>query len=210
MRSAHNYRPHPHSPQPVRPEREARPRRSVLAFAVVQRALERAKEPHQGLEIKVHCSMLVPDAMAVERAAGGGESISASAVVVSAAARAGAGGGFVGCAGCMGGACAAARAAGGTANGGGDGGDASAATGWSGRIAMVRTFFGSLAITPLPGAGCGTVCDNTTVVGLSTGCSSRETSFSLWPRSFTRSVMSLLSCVSLPAAAGLTSAPHRL
>jgi hypothetical protein len=36
----------------------------VLAFAVVQRALERAKEPHQGLEIKVHCSMLVPDAMA--------------------------------------------------------------------------------------------------------------------------------------------------
>jgi hypothetical protein len=36
----------------------------VLAFAVVQCALEHAKEPHQGLEIKVHCSMLAPDAMA--------------------------------------------------------------------------------------------------------------------------------------------------
>ena len=68
----------------------------------------------------------------------------------------------------------------------------------------MRTFFGSLPTTPLPKADCCTACDKTTVAGLSIGCSSRETSFSLWPRSLTRSVINLLDCASLPAAAGTT------
>jgi hypothetical protein len=58
-------------------------------------------------------------------------------------------------------------------------------------MAIVRTFFGSLPTTPLPNDDGGATCDNTTAVGLSIGCSSRDTNFSLWPRSFMRSVISL-------------------
>src|SRR5262249_35478431 len=76
--------------------------------------------------------------------------------------------------------------------------------GWSGRMAIVRTFFGSLPTTPLPNDDCGATCDNTTVVGLSIGCSSRDTNFSLWPRSFTRPVISFVYFASLLFAAGTT------
>src|SRR4026209_1895682 len=67
---------------------------------------------------------------------------------------------------------------------------------------MVRTFFGSLPTTPLPRATCGPDCDSATAAGRSIGCSSRETSFSLCPRSLTRSVINLLDWVSLPVVAG--------
>ena len=73
----------------------------------------------------------------------------------------------------------------------GDDGMASAVADWSGRIAIVRIFFGSPATTPLPSAACGADWDSAAIAGLSIGCSSRETSFSLWPRSFIRSVISL-------------------
>jgi hypothetical protein len=52
--------------------------------------------------------------------------------------------------------------------------------------------FGSLPTTPLPRTACGPDCDSATAVGRSIGCSSRETSFSLCPRSLTRSVINLL------------------
>src|SRR5262249_42134244 len=126
------------------------------------------------------------------RAAGVVESASSEFELSAAADRA--------CAGFAGGAWGRVAAA--AASGEAGWGSASAATGRSGRIAIVRTSLGSLPTTPLPNPDCGTACDKTTVAGLSIGCSSRDTNFSLWPRSFIRSLINLLDCASLPLAAG--------
>src|SRR4026209_2017967 len=85
---------------------------------------------------------------------------------------------------------------------------------------MVRTFFGSLPTTLLPRAtcvpdrdrdsataagpapGCAARRAGPAAAGRSIGCSSRETSFSLCPRSLTRSVINLLDWASLPVVAG--------
>src|SRR5664279_2075097 len=70
---------------------------------------------------------------------------------------------------------------------------------------MVRTRLGSVPTTPLPSGGvadgaAASLGGNTAPAGLSlisTGCSSRDTSFSPCPRSLTRSVISLLGGASL-------------